>query len=96
LSETLRTAARTVILSALDVSRGVETLETDKKNRRSFLWIGEFPQQITGFNGLRDVPRIGGILRVREWKKSDEREENSSTRASRHSESLRGRTSLVF
>jgi hypothetical protein len=85
-----------VILSALDVSCGVETLEADKKNRRSLLWIGEFPQQIVGFNGLGGAPRIGGILRLSEWKKSDEREENSSARASKHSERLCGKTSLLL
>ena len=64
-------AASAVILSTLDVSCGVQALEADKKKRRSCPSVGEFLEEIAGWDGLGRAPRVGGILRESERKESD-------------------------
>jgi hypothetical protein len=59
-----------VILSTLDVSCGVKTLEADKKKPRSCLCVREFLEEIAGWDGLGRAPRVGGILRESERKES--------------------------
>ena len=64
MSEAFDTAAGAVILSALDVACGVETLKANEQDGGSRLGIGKLFEEVTGLDGLRDVPRIRRILRV--------------------------------
>jgi hypothetical protein len=86
-------AASAVILSALDVSCRVKALEAHKKNRRSCLCVGEFPEEIAGWDGLGRAPRVGGILRESERKESDGERENSERENTREAARKHSRNS---
>jgi hypothetical protein len=70
LSEAFGTASGAVILSALDVARGVETLEANEQDGGSRLGIGQLLEEVTWLDGLRDAPRIRRILRASERNES--------------------------
>jgi len=63
LPEAFAVAAGAVVLRALDVTRGIEALETYEENDRSGFGIGKLFVQVGGLNRLRVAPGNGSVLR---------------------------------
>ena len=102
MSHAFSATAGAVILSALDVSCGVETMEANEEDRRSCFGIREFLEEVAGLHGLGNAPWIGLVLRESERKKEEraEREdgesENASSAPSGHSGTLPAGTGLIL
>lgn len=93
LTEAISGAALAVELRAFDVTRGEQTLETDKQNGGRGLGVGEFSGQSGGLDGLRVGPRVSGILSVHIGEKETKRHQRENGTKKYKRKTARGKTS---